>query len=228
MAIDFGSNRPAARKPGQYGRKILRRNALRWVIALFFFTALPLLAFGLGIHKRLAIPLVLVLELLAIGVMLAGDRKVTPGLERRLQGVEGEEKVGAILDGLAADGWFAIHDVATGRGNIDHIAIGPAGVFTIETKSRRGRVSIPSLNEAWLRQAYAESKSLEELVGVKANPLLVLSDAYLVERPVAFERGVTILPARMLVGHLEKRKQILTHTQVEDSYARVASALGSQ
>jgi hypothetical protein len=61
------------------------------------------------------------------------------------QGAEGEEVVGEILEGLEADGWQVIHDVSFGRGNIDHIVVGPGGLFTVETKSRRGRVLIDNL-----------------------------------------------------------------------------------
>jgi len=58
------------------------------------------------------------------------------------QGAEGEEVVGQILESLVADGWQVIHDVSFGRGNIDHIVVGPGGLYTVETKSRRGRILI--------------------------------------------------------------------------------------
>src|SRR4029077_13677170 len=70
------------------------------------------------------------------------------------QGAEGEEVVGKVLEGLAEDGWCVIHDVCFGRGNIDHIVVGPGGIFTIETKSRGGRVSLDRLEPRMLGQAY--------------------------------------------------------------------------
>jgi hypothetical protein len=57
-------------------------------------------------------------------------------------GGRGEEKVGKKLDGLP-DGWHAIHSVPVGAGDsdIDHVLIGPAGVFTLNTKHHpRGKV----------------------------------------------------------------------------------------
>jgi hypothetical protein len=51
-------------------------------------------------------------------------------------GALGEERVGAVLQGASARGVLALHDrrIPGRRSNIDHIAIGPAGVFVIDTK----------------------------------------------------------------------------------------------
>jgi hypothetical protein len=211
----------AAREPGQYGREVLRRKAWRWLAALVALCALPLVALASGAP----VWLVLIVELAVLALIAFGDRKVTPRLDGRLRGVEGEVKVGAILDGLSADGWLTVHDAWTGRGNIDHIAIGPGGIMTIETKSRRGLISSSAVSERWLAQAYAERKRLEELTGEKVDALLVLSDAYLLGKSVSRQRGVLVLPARMLAGHLARRKHLLTAEQVETAYARVVAAL---
>jgi Nuclease-related domain len=219
----FGSSKSgvAARKAGQYGREVVRRDVCRWLAALVFLITAQLLGLAVGLHG--AVPAVA--EVAVIALMLLVDRKVNANLGRRVRGARGEEKVGAILDGLAAGGWLAVHDASTGRGNIDHIAIGPGGVLTIETKSHRGRISAVQVDQRWLAQAYAERKSLEQLAGVRVDCLLVLSDAFLVGRPVSRQRGVLVLPARMLAGHLAKREQVLAPRQVREQYARVVSAL---
>ena len=58
-------------------------------------------------------------------------------------GADGEEIVGALLDtGLSGDGeWPLIHSVVVtkGGGDIDHIVIGPPGVFTLNTKHHAGK-----------------------------------------------------------------------------------------
>jgi len=53
-------------------------------------------------------------------------------------GLDGEVTVGQMLDQLRGLGYEALHDVPGEREgtNIDHVLIGPAGVFTIETKTR--------------------------------------------------------------------------------------------
>ena len=53
------------------------------------------------------------------------------------QGARGEEVVGVILSRLP-DGYRVINDFPTGFGNLDHIVVGPTGVFVLETKSWRG------------------------------------------------------------------------------------------
>lgn len=53
-------------------------------------------------------------------------------------GVKGEEKVAEYLD-LLNDSYYVIHDfVLPGTiGNIDHIVLGPSGIFVIETKNHK-------------------------------------------------------------------------------------------
>jgi hypothetical protein len=57
------------------------------------------------------------------------------------QGAPGEEILGKRLDGLAEHGVLLLHDrrIPPGRANIDHIAIGSAGVFVIDAKRYKGK-----------------------------------------------------------------------------------------
>jgi hypothetical protein len=52
-------------------------------------------------------------------------------------GFEGERVVGQSLEYLRADGYQVFHDIAEDGYNIDHVVIGPKGVYAIETKTRR-------------------------------------------------------------------------------------------
>ncbi len=133
--------------------------------------------------------------------------------------------MGAILDSLAERGWFALHDVCIGKGNIDHVVVGPAGVATLETKSSRGRIVPARLDGRWLKQAYAESKALEALIGVRVEPLLVFAEAYMVGKPVLRRRGVLVLPARMLADHLCGREVLHSSAEVQALYTRLVLAL---
>src|SRR4029077_1101345 len=99
-----------------------------------------------------------------------------------------------------ADGWQVIHDVSFGRGNIDHVIVGPGGIYTVETKSRRAAALVDDLDPETLSPSYAEMKTLERITGMEVQALLVFSHAYVVDRVPARRRGVTILPARMLAG----------------------------
>ena len=51
-------------------------------------------------------------------------------------GLRGERIVGEVLDGLRAKGYRVFHDIEEDGYNIDHVIVGPAGVFAIETKTR--------------------------------------------------------------------------------------------
>ncbi|MFD9608336.1 nuclease-related domain-containing protein [Streptomyces sp. NPDC059083] len=54
-------------------------------------------------------------------------------------GLKGEKKVGRELARLSRCGWHALHGIQKGNGgDIDHLLIGPGGVFTINTKTHCG------------------------------------------------------------------------------------------
>lgn len=60
-------------------------------------------------------------------------------------GAMGERVVGGRLDALAGRGVVTLHDrrVPGRRGNLDHVAVGPAGVFVVDAKQLHGaRVSV--------------------------------------------------------------------------------------
>lgn len=119
-----------------------------------------------------------------------------------------------------------IHDVAFGRGNIDHIVVGPGGIFTIETKSHGGRLQLDRLDPKMLSQAYAEKKTLEEITLMEVQALLVFSRAYIVDRVPAWRRGVGILPARMLAGFFARRPAAMSAEQAGAIHRRLAFAVG--
>ena len=88
-----------------------------------------------------------VAEIAAIAGLFALDRLALPIVDRWDRG-----DVGAVLDDLRSAGWLAIHDADLGRGNADHIVIGPGGILTVETKSHAGRVSVARVAEAGIRR----------------------------------------------------------------------------
>jgi len=186
---------------------------------------LSLLVAWSGVGMR-GLPLVL-FELGVIGVMASASRLYSDQAGRWLRGAEGERVVGAVCAELKGDGWYAIHDVSLGHGNVDHILVGPGGIFTIETKSHRGDIPIDHIDPKMLKQAYAEKKLIERITGLDVQPLLVFSRAYLVGSVPAQRRGVTILPARMLEHYFSRRKPILEPRRAEQVYTHLANATAS-
>jgi hypothetical protein len=51
------------------------------------------------------------------------------------QAEEGEKAVGQYLEPLREKGYKVLHDIVAGSFNLDHVLIGPSGVYVIETKT---------------------------------------------------------------------------------------------
>lgn len=57
-------------------------------------------------------------------------------------GAEGERWTEDVLSVLEGEGWEVEHDLERDRGNDDHLVLGPAGVYLLETKTLRGVVAL--------------------------------------------------------------------------------------
>ena len=212
---------PTARAPGQYARATVRRLRLRTLVALGVLavaTALLGRTFGLRDVAFLGSEVALLVSMFVISRYVCRWSSATTAAPR------GEEQVGGLLDGLADGGWHVIHDASLGHGNVDHILIGPAGVFTVETKSHPGPVRVARIHGATIGQAQAQQRAIERVTGVEVEPLIVYSRAW-VDRPLARRKGVRVLPARMLLGYLAKRPATLSPEQIEQRASCVAGAL---
>lgn len=62
--------------------------------------------------------------------------RTLPILRRLRLASEGEKVVGQFLERLRESGYQIFHDVVGENFNLDHVIVGPAGVLTIETKTR--------------------------------------------------------------------------------------------
>jgi hypothetical protein len=63
-------------------------------------------------------------------------------IERMRTGFQGEQMTAKALKKMP-DGWSVLHDLDAGkRGNLDHIAVGPGGVFLLDSKWFVGSTSI--------------------------------------------------------------------------------------
>jgi len=71
----------------------------------------------------------------AIFVAIIMWRRSASQADRLQLGRRGEITVGQMLEELRSDGFRVFHDLAEEGYNIDHVIIGPPGVFVIETKT---------------------------------------------------------------------------------------------
>jgi hypothetical protein len=90
-----------------------------------------------------------------------------------LRGSRAEERVGAQLNLLKADGWSVAHDLPRdGRANIDHLAWGERGAYAIETKSgrfHRSQVGRIKASAAWTKQTYG-ARWVQPVICVCTDP----------------------------------------------------------
>lgn len=79
----------------------------------------------------------------AVAVAWAIVRDEPPAyIEHWREGAEGERKTAKVLEPLERSGFHVVHDVQQRYGNYDHIAVGRAGVFLLETKNPKGVVEL--------------------------------------------------------------------------------------
>ena len=162
------------------------------------------------------------------------QREKAARLERSAQmwerGADGEAATAAALDGLKAHGWTTFHDVrwpGRQRANIDHIAVGPGGVFVIDSKNWSGDVRVvgevlyQGSNHREREVAAAAEAALavtQLLQGLPATPVLCFV------RPEPIEgwvRDVMVCSTVNLPAMLAGRPPILG----PESIGRVASIL---
>jgi Nuclease-related domain len=155
-------------------------------------------------------------------------------------GAIGEIVVAEKLERLGS-GWHVINAVPVGAAgsDIDHVVIGPTGVFTINTKAHANKkvwaagqaLRINGFKQNYIRNSQHEaeraSKLLTSAVGrpISVTPLIVMvgiSELNLgVRRP-----AVEVVTSRGIVRNLRRRRRVLTPDAVAE-IAHVASRRGT-
>ena len=63
-------------------------------------------------------------------------------IENWQSGAWGEQATAKVLRELEQEGWIVLHDLPAGRGNVDHIVVGPTGVYLLDSKRLGGSVNV--------------------------------------------------------------------------------------
>jgi hypothetical protein len=157
-----------------------------------------------------------------------------PALRRLKLGRDGERFVGQFLEGIRAQGYEVFHDVPGDGFNIDHVLVGPAGIFTIETKTRskplKGDSRVQFDGEALRINGHADRNPVEqaraqanwlrrivfEFMGRKV-PLrpVILYPGWFVEQAPGSTKCLWVLEPKALPAFLEREPVALSETDVK-------------
>jgi hypothetical protein len=128
------------------------------------------------------------------------------------RGAHGERRTARLLDRLTRDGFVVFHDLAVpgSPANVDHLVIGPTGLFVIDSKQWTGSVQQGADGLVWhnhyrldrtLETVRWEADTIGRLLGTRAVALLCVHGAH-VHGGGLHAQGVAIVPAHLLRGAL--------------------------
>ncbi|MFM9920421.1 nuclease-related domain-containing protein [Lacisediminihabitans sp. H27-G8] len=146
-------------------------------------------------------------------------------------GALAEIEVGALLAALGPE-WFVRHAVPIGAGtkDVDHLVIGPGGVFAINTKHHAGAsvwvgdvvLRINYANTHHLRQALADGQDVKRRLTERVefpvpvrSVVAILHARSLTDKRAPTDRPVAVIDAKRLASWLVDQPERLSDTQLE-------------
>jgi nuclease-like protein len=151
---------------------------------------------------------------LAVAVLVGWRLRFRPSEQARTwrRGAQGERHTARLLDRLTRDGFVVFHDLAVpgSPANVDHLVIGPSGVFVIDSKLWTGRVHQGADGLVWhnhyrldrtLKTIRWEAQVVGRVLGTRTAAVVCVHGAY-VHGGGLHAQGVAIVPAHLLRGAL--------------------------
>jgi hypothetical protein len=200
------------------------------IYASLLFLIGSLLLTNLNNMAKLGLPVSI---FIAIAVKCIADDIERKGLyvEKRAKdadrGAHAEEVVAEKLTNLP-DGYHVFHDISFDGFNIDHVVVGPGGIFLVETKSHKGKIDAQGdtllLNGAqppknFLNQTWSQTYQLRDFLKKQTSkewtitPILCFTQAFVsVRTPVM---GITVVNNRYLTTYLLKQQQRLNSEDIQ-------------
>jgi Nuclease-related domain len=143
------------------------------------------------------------------------------------RGAIGERRTARLLGRLDRHGWTILHDLAIprSRANIDHLAIGPSGVFVIDSKQYTGQLHLTADGSLWhgrhplatvLRAVWFEADQAAMALAaprVQVVPIVAVHGAPVPWGKLVVE-GVPVVPAMRLPSMLRSLPAVLGPGQV--------------
>ena len=147
---------------------------------------------------------------LAAAALVAWRLRFRPSEQARSwqRGAHGERRTARLLDRLTRDGYVVFHDLAVpgSPANVDHLVIGPTGLFVIDSKQWTGSVHQSADGLAWhnhypldrtLAMVRWEATAVGRLLGTRVATLLCVHGAH-IQGGGLHAQGVAIVPAHLL------------------------------
>jgi hypothetical protein len=163
---------------------------------------------------------------LAVAALVGWQLRFRPSEQARTwrRGAHGERHTARLLDWLVRDGFVVFHDLAVpgSPANVDHLVIGPTGVFVIDSRQWTGSVHQGADELVWhnhyrldrtLETVRWEAETLGRLLGTRIHPLLCVHGAH-VQHGGLRAQGVAIVPTTLLRLALGD-EQLLSEVAVE-------------
>jgi Nuclease-related domain len=151
---------------------------------------------------------------LALAALVGWRLRFRPSEQARTwqRGAQGECHTARLLDRLTRDGFVVFHDLAMpgSPANVDHLVIGPGGVFVVDSKQWTGDVQQGADGLVWhnhypldrtLETVRWEAEMIGRLLGTRIHALLCVHGAD-VHGGGLHAQGVAIVPAHLLRGAL--------------------------
>jgi len=168
---------------------------------------------GVGILGIYVLVLVLGIPRILLPVVETYNEQIATNQRERVA----EDAVDAVLKTLDESKYSVFRNVYLGYGDLDHVVVGPTGIFVIETKSNRGtvemengRLKIRGLDESkkdYERQANQESYQLKMALSerlqesrVFVEPILAFPAAAKVPDGLELRRVNATVPVRVVHG----------------------------
>ena len=209
--------------PGEWAR--VRGTVLSLWPLFIAFTCLGAFASALVIGRHTIV--FAVLFFVSIVAVAAMWRKGLRRVASFFVGARGEERVASVLADLPPN-YHVFHDFMASGGPVDHVVVGPTGVFAVETKNWRGRVELEEghvlvdgrlADRSPLQQAIREADAVKTaLAGAgwtgNVTPVLCFaSDTF--SKDSATAGSARLINAKSLPGWLCEQPEVLSSSELE-------------
>jgi len=206
------------KKRGFYLEEKAKKNAKLFILFLIM---------GLSSLLFYRIPFVIYFSLLSFLISLSFFAKYS----KFKKGFEGEEAVAECLKNNLDDSYYIINDIKLKYGNIDHVVIGPTGIFVIETKNYGGEIvcngdewKIRSGEKEYQikspsRQAKKNALKIKKLIEEKLNRHAWINAIVVFTNPsinlYLNNNSIPILQMHELCDYIKNKKMMLSSSEIE-------------